>query len=177
MRGAQYTRGHDTIDVGELYQLYHESLVRLLYRRTGDRERAEDLAQDVFVRALETPPLNPKPWLFAVALNLARDEGRRATIQGRRLQLLRAEGGADAAPAPDAALESRERAAAVHAALATLGDKDREALLLKAEGFNYDEIAAALGLAKGAVGTTLARARRRLVEAFREQGRVSDVAH
>ena len=44
---------------------------------------------------------------------------------------------------------------------------DREALLLKAEGFNYDEIAATLGLARGAIGTTLARARRRLVEAYR----------
>ncbi|MGD0991965.1 MAG: sigma-70 family RNA polymerase sigma factor [Gemmatimonadales bacterium] len=157
-----------------MYALYHESLVRLLYRRTGDRERAEDLAQDVFVRALETPPLNPKPWLFAVALNLARDEGRRTALEGRKLQLLKGEGGV--APAPDAALEQRERAAAVHAALATLSDKDREALLLKAEGFSYDEIAAALGLARGAIGTTLARARRRLVESFREQGRVSDVA-
>ncbi len=108
-----------------------------------------------------------------MALNLARDEGRRTALQGRTLQLLKGEGGV--APPPDAALERRERAAAVHAALATLSDKDREALLLKAEGFSYDEIAAALGLAKGAVGTTLARARRRLVEAFREQGRVSDV--
>jgi len=127
------------------------------------------------VRALETPPLNPKPWLFAVALNLARDEGRRAAVHARRLQLLKGDGGT--APAPDAALEQRERAEAVREALAMLADKDREALLLKAEGFSYDEIAAALGLARGAVGTTLARARRRLVEAFREQGRVSDVAH
>ncbi len=161
--------------MAELYTLYHESLVRLLYRRTGDRERAEDLAQDVFVRALEHPPLNPKPWLFAVALNLVRDEGRRAAIQGRKLQLLKGEGPA-AAPGPDAALESRERAEQVRAALATLADKEREALLLKAEGFSYEEIATALGLAKGAIGTTLARARRKLVEAFREQGRVNDVA-
>jgi len=158
-----------------LYRLYHDSLVRLLYRRTGDRERAEDLAQDVFVRALETPPINPKPWLFAVALNLARDDGRRAAMQGRKLALLKGESGT--LPGPDAAFEQRERAEAVRAALATLGDKDREALLLKAEGFSYDEIAVALGLARGAVGTTLARARRKLVEAFREQGRVSDVAH
>ena len=172
--GAQNRRGRLTTDVGELYQLYHESLVRLLYRRTGDRERAEDLAQDVFVRALETPPLNPKPWLFAVALNLARDDGRRSALHARKLALLEAEGGS--APGPDAALERSERAAAVHAALATLGEKDREALLLKAEGFSYEEIATALGLARGAVGTTLARARRRLVEAFREQGRVGHVA-
>jgi RNA polymerase sigma-70 factor (ECF subfamily) len=55
----------------------------------------------------------------------------------------------------------------VRAALARLSDKDREALLLKAEGFGYGEIAAALGLAPGAVGTTLARARRRLVEGYR----------
>ena len=50
---------------------------------------------------------------------------------------------------------------------ATLNERDREALLLKAEGFNYDEIAATLGLARGAIGTTLARARRRLVDAYR----------
>jgi RNA polymerase sigma-70 factor (ECF subfamily) len=80
-----------TADVAELYTRYHDSLVRLLWRRTGDRDRAEDLAQEVFVRALETPPANPKPWLFAVALNLVRDDGRRAVQQGRKLALLRGE--------------------------------------------------------------------------------------
>jgi len=130
----------------------------------------------VFVRALETPPANPKPWLFAVALNLARDDGRRATRQGRRLELLKGEHAGAAAPPADAAFESNERAEAVRAALAALTEQDRAALLLKAEGFDYGEIAAALGLAKGAVGTTLARARRRLVEAFHEQGTVNHVA-
>ena len=64
----------------------------------------------------------------------------------------------------------------MRSALATLGDRDREALLLKAEGFNYEEIAATLGLSKGAVGTTLARARRRLVEAYRSEVRGKNVA-
>ena len=168
--------GAPTIDVAELYALYHESLVRLLYRRTGDRDHAEDLAQEVFVRALETPPANPKPWLFAVALNLARDEGRRAARQGRKLELLKGEAAGRAVPAPDAEIERQEKVEAVRAALAALSEKDREALLLKAEGFSYDEIAAALGLAAGAVGTTLSRARRRLVETFHEQRRVKDVA-
>jgi DNA-directed RNA polymerase specialized sigma24 family protein len=49
------------------------------------------------------------------------------------------------------------------------GDRDREALWLKAEGFNYDEIAATLGMARGAIGTTLVRARRKLVDAYREE--------
>jgi RNA polymerase sigma-70 factor (ECF subfamily) len=164
-----------TADLTELFQQHYGSLVRMLYRRTGDRDRAEDLAQETFARAVTAPPDNPRPWLFAVALNLVREDGRRSVRQGRRLELLRNEDGL-AAPGPESELERNEAAATVRAALATLGDRDREALLLKAEGFSYDEIAATLGLAKGAVGTTLARARRRLVEAYRGQGRGEHVA-
>jgi RNA polymerase sigma-70 factor (ECF subfamily) len=156
-----------TGDVGRLFEEYHESLVRMLYRRTGDRDRAEDLAQETFARAVAAPPRNPRPWLFAVALNLVREDGRRSVRQGRRLQLLRSELDG-AAPAPDELVERNERAAQVRAALDQISERDREALLLKAEGFNYDEIAETLGLAKGAVGTTLARARRRLVEAYHD---------
>ena len=162
-------------DIGELFQLYHASLVRMIYRRTGDRDRAEDLAQETFARAVAAPPTNPRPWLFAVALNLVREDGRRSVRQGRRLQLLRAEG-PEAAPAPDAEFDRGESRDAVRRALAALTERDREALLLKAEGFNYEEIAATLGLSRGAIGTTLARARRRLVEAYRTQGRSADAA-
>ena len=158
-----------TTDLAALFREHHASLVRVLYRRTGDRDRAEDLAQETFARAVAAPPRNPRPWLFAVALNLVRDDGRRAVRQGRRLEVYRAES-PQSAPAPDHELERSEEIQAVQAALATLPDRDREALLLKAEGFNYDEIAETLGLAKGAVGTTLSRARRRLVEAHRAQG-------
>jgi RNA polymerase sigma factor (sigma-70 family) len=118
---------------------------------------------------MESPPANPRPWLFAVALNLARDGGRAAVRRERRLAILAGEHAGDAAPPPDEELERKERAAAVRAALETLTETDRSALLLKAEGLSYEEIAAALGLAKGAIGTTLARARRRLVEAYRAQ--------
>jgi RNA polymerase sigma-70 factor (ECF subfamily) len=163
-----------TADLTELFEQYYGSLVRMLYRRTGDRDRAEDLAQETFARAVAAPPNNPRPWLFAVALNLVREDGRRALRQGRRLELLRTDDRAEAGPEKD--YERNERNAAVRAALAVLNERDREALLLKAEGFNYEEIAATLGLAKGAVGTTLARARRRLVEAYRSEGRGKNVA-
>jgi RNA polymerase sigma-70 factor (ECF subfamily) len=155
-----------SLDLTALYRDYHESLVRMVYRRTGDRDRAEDIAQETFARALAAPPDNPRPWLFAVALNLVREDGRRFVRQGRRLQLLKAES-PSSAPMPDDEFDREERTQSVRAALEELTERDREALLLKAEGFNYDEIAATLGLAKGAIGTTLARARRRLVEAYR----------
>ncbi len=159
----------------ELYHEYHASLVRMLYRRTGDRDRAEDLAQETFARALQAPPDNPRPWLFAVALNLVRDDGRRAVRQGRRLELYRGER-PSSSPAPDEQMAASDQTVAVRAALEALPPRDREALLLKAEGFDYDEIAAALGLAKGAVGTTLSRARRRLVEVYRAQEKDHHVA-
>ncbi len=159
-----------TAALAALFEQYHASLVRMLYRRTGDRDRAEDLAQETFARALAAPPDNPRPWLFAVALNLVREDGRKAVRQGRRLQLYRPEVDVPA-PAPDAEFERREAKAQVQRALARLNDRDREALLLKAEGFSYDEIAQTLGLAPGAVGTTLSRARQRLVEAYHAQAK------
>lgn len=164
-----------TADLAQLFEQYYASLVRMLYRRTGDRDRAEDLAQETFARAVAAPPDNPRPWLFAVALNLVREEGRRAVSRGRRLELLRAEQDQPDA-GPEVEFDRREATARVRTALAALNERDREALLLKAEGFDYEEIAATLGLAKGAVGTTLARARRRLVEAYRAQERGKNVA-
>jgi RNA polymerase sigma factor (sigma-70 family) len=161
--------------IEQLFAQYHEPLVRMLFRRTGDRDRAEDLAQETFARALATPPDNPRPWLFAVALNLVRDDGRRAVRQGRRLQLLKAES-PQSSPDPSQVMEEEDRSTKVQQALGELRDLDRDVLLLKAEGFNYDEIAATTGLAKSAIGTTIARARRRLVEAYRAQEKDRHVA-
>ena len=63
-------------------------------------------------------------------------------------------------------LEEKERSEAVRDALAELSERDQEILLLWDAGLDYEMIAAQTGLAKGAIGTTLARARKRLVEAF-----------
>ena len=65
----------------ELEALYHStytSVVRFLYRRVWDLDRAQDLAQEVFVRAMAHRPEKPRAWVFAVAANLARDEARSA---------------------------------------------------------------------------------------------------
>jgi RNA polymerase sigma factor (sigma-70 family) len=161
--------------VGELFVEYHASLVRMLTRRTGDADHAEEIAQEVFARAVVAPPRNPRPWLFAVALNLVREGGRREVRQQRRLVLYKAEQPA-AFEAPDEALDRGDRQAAVRAALDTLSQRDRDALLLKAEGFSYDDLATTLGLARGAVGTTLSRARQKLVEAYRAGGGRHDIA-
>ena len=151
---------------GALIERYETTVYSIALRRLRNHAEAQELTQEVFARAVAAPPRSPRPWLFAVALNLLREEGRKATRQGRRLELYKGEQ-ESLTSTPDEDFEQGERVVQIRAALGTLNDRDREALLLQAEGFNYEEIAQTLGLAKGAIGTTLARARRRLVEAYR----------
>jgi RNA polymerase sigma factor (sigma-70 family) len=80
-------------------------------------------------------------------------------------------------PAADQVVEEDERRAKVDEALATLTPRDREALLLWDAGLSYPEIAQQTGLAVGAVGTTLARARKRLVDAYDRMDREHRAAH
>ena len=157
-------------DLAEVYRTTYRALVRFLYRKVWDVERAADLAQEAFARAVEHKPENPRGWLFVVAANLARDAARREMRERRHLTLLRDEPAA-MAPAADAIVEADTERDRARAALEELSPRDREVLLLWDAGMSYDEIAAQTGLARGAIGTTLARARRRLVEAYGESER------
>lgn len=163
-------------DWAAVYEEIYPDLVRFLYRYVWDEERAQDLAQETFVRALRTDPDDPRSWLFTVARNLARDEARTAIRRRRHLTLIRTEAQGMVAADPEEEMQRSDREQAVRLALDRLSDRDREALLLWDAGLAYDEISAQTGLARGAVGTTLSRARRRLVEAHRaEEDR--DAAH
>jgi RNA polymerase sigma-70 factor (ECF subfamily) len=162
-------------DVDRLFRAYHAPLVRYLTRRLGDRDWAEEVAQETFLRALRHGPVaSERAWLFAVATNLVRDEARRDVRRRRHLQLLATQVAADeaaaiAAPEPSALEAAQERAreqALARRAVDALAERDRLALLMREEGLDYGEIAEALGLSVGSVGTTLARARRRLVERY-----------
>jgi len=162
-------------DLAEIYKTTFRALVRFLYRKVWDADRAEDLAQEAFARALVHQPENARGWLFVVAANLARDEARRAARERRHLTLLKGEPAA-VSGAPEEEIDAETRRARVRAALARLTPRDREALLLWDAGMSYDEIAAQTGLAHGAVGTTLARARRRLLEAYEDGSEGKHVA-
>jgi RNA polymerase sigma factor (sigma-70 family) len=154
------------MDWGEIYRSSFEELVRFLHRKVWDLERARDLAQEVFVRALRFQPENPRAWLFRVASNLAKDEARTVLRRKKHLALLRTETEERGrSPGPDEALVAEEERSQVQAALEALSDRDREVLLLWDAGLSYREIADVTELSAGAIGTTLARARRRLVEA------------
>ena len=155
-------------DVERLFRAYNAQLVRYLTRRLGDRDWAEEVAQETFVRALRQEALtNERAWLFTVANNLVRDEARRDARRRKHLTLLRAEEQEREMAEPEpSALERAQEAAIARSAVDSLVERDRLALLMREEGLDYTEIAEALDLSVKSIGTTLARARRRLVEAY-----------
>ncbi len=156
-----------SVDWGAVYRGTYRELVRYLHRKVWDPERAQDLAQEAFTRALSHEPDNPRAWVFRVATNLARDEVRTVIRRKKHLSLLKSESAADppAVPPPTEAFEHRQRAESLRQALAELSERDRQVLLLWDAGLSYAEIAAQAELSTGAIGTTLARARQRLCDA------------
>jgi RNA polymerase sigma-70 factor (ECF subfamily) len=154
-------------ELERLFKLYHTPLVRYLTRRLGDRDWAEEVAQETFLRALRQDAItSERSWLFAVATNLVRDQARKDDRRRRHLQLLAAEQ-RDAVSEPEpTSLERAQEGAMARQAVDALAERDRLALLMREEGLDYNEIAEALGLSVGSIGTTLARARRRLAETY-----------
>jgi len=141
---------------------HHASLYRYLDRLSGDPDLAADIVQEAFVRLYRRGSLPERPdrWLVTVALNLFRNE-RSMT---RRRKALRLEREGDLSPArplsPAERVDEQERRRAIRAALDLLPRRDRELLLLRAEGYSYRDLAAVLELREASVGTLLARAKR-----------------
>jgi hypothetical protein len=88
------------VDWARVYDETFPDLVRYLYRKVWDAERARDLAQDAFARSIGREPDDPRSWVFTVAANLARDEAR-TDIRRRSgtWTLVRVERDAEARPA------------------------------------------------------------------------------
>lgn len=162
-------------DIDRLFREYHAPLVRYLTRRLGDRDWADEVAQETFLRALRQDSIvSERAWLFAVATNLVRDEARKSSRRRRHLALLAEQERGAVSEQPVSAAEQAQEAGLARAAVETLAERDRLALLMREEGLDYSEIAEALDLSVGSVGTTLARARRRLAEIYEEMQRAAD---
>ncbi|MGD8281373.1 MAG: sigma-70 family RNA polymerase sigma factor [Gemmatimonadota bacterium] len=154
-------------DWAAVYRETYPELVRYLLWSVRDEDKARDMAQEAFARVLDRDPENARALVFKVAANLARDEARTVVRRKRHLALLKVEADVTvettASPAEEAARS--EEVERLRRALESLSDRDREVLLLWDAGLSYVEIAAQTGMAKGALGTTIARAKRKLVEA------------
>jgi RNA polymerase sigma-70 factor, ECF subfamily len=144
-------------------------LYRYMNRLSGDPELAADLAQEAFVRLYRrgSLPDAPAAWLITVSMNLFRNIKSTRARRRRLLTPVRAEAVMSDPPAlpGDSGLASGsgERA---RAALEQMPERERQLLLLRAEGCSYREIASALELNEASIGTLLARAKRAFREAY-----------
>jgi RNA polymerase sigma-70 factor (ECF subfamily) len=148
------------MDFHALFDAQYADVHRYLAHRLGDEVAAEDLASETFLRAYRARdsyvPGSPRAWLFAIATNLLRDHARG---RARRDAAFAAIAGHAEPVAPEPGFPDPELAAA----LSTLREEEREALLLLAWAeLSYEEIATATGVAVGTVRSRLSRARAQL---------------
>lgn len=144
-----------------LFLQEYPKVVAIAYRVLADRSAAEDVAQEVFLkfhRSLSPDSERASGWLHAAAvhsaLNVIRGERRRAQRETAHAR--------DAAQAsianPERLVELAERRREVRTALARLPERSAAVLLLRHSGLSYAEIATALRIKVGNVGTVLRRA-------------------
>jgi RNA polymerase sigma-70 factor (ECF subfamily) len=153
-----------------LVERYRVRATNFAYRFLGDREAAEDVAQEAFVRVYQSrhryrPRAAFSTWLFHILSNLCLNETRRRKRQERALnpQDVLATTSPDFSASPDAHQQQQELSAAIQRALAELPDKQRLAVLLQRfEELDYDEIARVMGISRGAVDGLLSRAKESL---------------
>lgn len=174
----------------ELVSRYQTRLLHVMEHLVGNRETAEDLAQDVFLRVFRSRKRYEagakfSTWLFTIANNVAsnalRSRSRRKEVNvapnpqqegsGSPLEQMAAEA---SGLMPARLLDKTEREGVVRKAIESLNERQRMALLLsKFEGMSYAEIADTMGLTTKAIKSLLSRARgnlRALLEPYIQEG-------
>jgi len=153
-----------------LFARYSAPLVGFLGRMVPDRGRAEELAQEVFVRVYQAASRYEakakfSTWLFGIAHNLALNELARAYRRRERpLETPAAEQVVDRGPDPDEVLDAKRSAERLERALAELPDRQRAVVTLRSEqGLSYAEIAETLETTVPSVKSLLHRARETLL--------------
>jgi RNA polymerase sigma-70 factor (ECF subfamily) len=149
----------------------YEDLYRYAYRMLGNRESAEDIVQESFLRLYRTKPSlrreEERRWLYVVARNLC------FTLMGRESRnpetSLDAESALESGnPGPRRHAEENERLRTIEKTVRRLPIALRETLLLREfEGMTYEEIAKFQDCPVGTVRSRLAAARKRLQEELR----------
>ena len=151
-------------DLELVFRADYPRVVAVAARVLGSRDDAEDVAQEVFLAfgRSSVPAGDAAGWLSVAAvhtaLNLLRS-GRRRTSREEA-----ARGEDDVAPDVADTVLVREERSRVRAALAQLPHRQAVALVLRHSGMSYAEVAAALDLSPGSVGTTVRRAESALRE-------------
>ncbi len=156
-----------------LVELHHKPLISFIARFTGDRDSAEDIAQEAFLRVFKAakdykPQAKFRTWLFTIATNFCLNEIRGSKNNPKLVDYLELNEKGFSIVAPDAfspqrAAENAELSTAVRKAIRNLPENQRIAILLRQySDFSYSEISKIMGLSIPAVESLIQRARQSL---------------
>jgi RNA polymerase sigma factor (sigma-70 family) len=168
---AERAQRGDHAAYAQLVRVHQGRIFRHLQNLTGSRDEAQELTQDVFLKAWEAlPSWQPEArfhtWLYRIASNVAYDLLRRRQVVAFE-ELPEDHDTADATAGPEVRMHSKQTIALLDAALARLAPDQREIVLLReVEGLSYDELAAALAIDVGTVKSRLARGRAALADIY-----------
>ena len=151
-----------TLSFDQLYTRYATDVLRVSYYYLGNRDLAEDVTQDVFVKLLLSNPTleegREKAWLLKVALNRCRDLWRSAWIK----KVVLGHPSFEAFPAPDEIGQIADQYSLSEAVNRLKPEFKEVVLLFYYQGYNVAEIADMLRIAEGTVSSRLSRAREKL---------------
>ena len=146
----------------QLYELYATDVLRVSYYYLGNRELAEDVTQDVFVKLLVNRPIleagREKAWLLKVALNRCRDLWRSSWIK----KVVLGHPSFESFPAPDDIGRAADQYLLAEAVNHLKPEFKEVVLLFYFQGFSVAEIAELLKIAEGTVSSRLSRAREKI---------------
>lgn len=169
-------RDHHELEA--LYGVYRPELLRFLTARTGDATEAEDIVQELWIKARQpagAPVANGRAYLYRMAQNLVVDRLREKQRRTRRENVWSEERGggkpgaepADTALNAEQAMLDREETALLASAIATLPAGARQTFELhKIQGLSHGEVAAQLGISKSGVEKHMAVAMKYLRRAM-----------
>jgi len=160
-------------DLETIFHAQYERIARVIAGVIKDPARAEELAVEVFLKWSRTPKAqgeNAEGWLYRTALRSGLDELRRQTRRSRYERLVDFVRGTRTPHELFVAGEEQQR---VRLVLSVLEPREAELVLLRGQGFSYEELAAALELNPASIGTLLGRAqkafRREYVQRYGEE--------
>ncbi|HEX6484520.1 MAG TPA: sigma-70 family RNA polymerase sigma factor [Ktedonobacteraceae bacterium] len=169
--------GEETFEA--IFTRYYPLVYQLAFRCTGQRDEADDIAQEAFLRFYRTPPqatseIERRAWLCRVTMNLGlnalRSRQRRTFHEERASDGTRMPVSEDAARLnPEQHVIANEQAAFIRSVLAELPERQQTYILLRSIGLSYAEIAQATGVAPASVGSLLARAEREFRRRYHER--------
>jgi RNA polymerase sigma factor (sigma-70 family) len=173
-------RGGDEAAFGALYERHANAIYNFCFRRSANWARAEDMVAEVFLLAwrkrgeveITTETGESLPWLYGVALNVARNAARSDRRAARAVARIDA-GAAEPDFSPEVVerLADEEQMAGVLDLMELLPQQEQDALAVCVwAGLTYDEAAIALAVPVGTVRSRLSRARAHLRELLEANG-------